>query len=65
MLPEVGMVVSLYVITRMLELLLGPNRRSVDGTVYTFATITAIVAGITLVNAAILTARSVLHNLWP
>lgn len=46
LLPEIGIIVSLYIITRMLEIVLAKDRHSVDATVYGFAVVTTVVAGI-------------------
>jgi hypothetical protein len=57
LLPEIGLLFSLFVITRMLQIVLAPDRKSQDATIYAFATVTAIVAGIALMEMSILVAR--------
>jgi hypothetical protein len=58
LLPELGLVFSLFVVTRMLQIVMAPDRKTQDATIYAFATVTAIVAGIGIVNLGILVARS-------
>lgn len=62
-LPEIGLLFSLFVITRMLQIVLAPDRRTQDATIYAFATVTAIVAGIGIVNMGVLVARAWLVRL--
>ena len=62
-LPEIGLLFSLFVITRMLQIVLAPDRRTQDATVYAFATVTAIVAGIGIVNMGVLAVRTWLARL--
>jgi hypothetical protein len=62
-LPEIGLLFSLFVITRMLQIVLAPDRRTQDATIYAFATVTAIVAGIGIVNLGVLVARAWLARL--
>lgn len=57
-LPEIGLLFSLFVITRMLQIVLAPDRRTQDATIYAFATVTAVVAGIGIVNMGVLVARA-------
>lgn len=57
-LPEIGLLFSLFVMTRMLQILLAPDRHTQDGTIYAFATVTAIVAGIGVVNMGMLVVRA-------
>jgi hypothetical protein len=60
LLPEIGLFLSLYVITRMLDsVVLAPDRQTKDGTVYTFATITTVAAGIVAVEVLVLVGRNV------
>jgi hypothetical protein len=46
LLPEIGVIISLYIMTRMLEIVLAKDVKAVNGTVYSFATVTTIAAGI-------------------
>lgn len=62
-LPEIGLLFSLFVGTRMLQIVLAPDRKTQDATVYAFATITAVVAGIGIVNMGVLVARAWLVRL--
>lgn len=62
-LPEIGLLFSLFVITRMLQIVLAPDRKTQDATVYAFATVTTIVAGIGIVNMGVLVARAWLARL--
>jgi hypothetical protein len=58
LLPEIGLFLSFYVITKMLDtIVLAPNRKDKDGTVYAFAAITTIISGIAAVEMLILVAR--------
>lgn len=57
-LPVIGLLFSLFVITRMLQIVLAPDRQTQDATIYAFATITVIVAGIGIVNMGVLVARA-------
>lgn len=57
-LPVIGLLFSLFVITRMLQIVLAPDRQTQDATIYAFATVTAIVAGIGIVNMGVLVARA-------
>lgn len=57
-LPEIGLLLSLFVITRMLQIVLAPDRKTQDATIYAFATVTTIVAGIGIVNMGVLVARA-------
>lgn len=60
LLPEIGLFLSLYVITNMLDrIVLAPDRQTKDGTVYTFATITTVAAGIVAVEVLVLVGRNV------
>jgi hypothetical protein len=58
LLPEIGLLFSLFVVTRMLQIVLAPDRKTQDATVYAFATVTAVVAGIGIVNMGVLVARA-------
>jgi len=62
-LPEIGLLFSLFVITRMLQIVLAPDRKTQDATVYAFATVTTIVAGIGIVNMGVLVVRAWLVRL--
>jgi len=62
-LPEIGLLFSLFVITRMLQIVLAPDRKTQDATIYAFATVTAIVAGIGIVNMGVLVVRTWLARL--
>lgn len=62
-LPEIGLLFSLFVVTRMLQVVLAPDRKTQDATVYAFATVTAVVAGIGIVNMGVLVARAWLARL--
>ena len=50
LLPEIGIMMSLYFIMRSLEIVLGPNRQTTDGVVYTVAVLVTIVSGMALVH---------------
>jgi hypothetical protein len=55
--PEIGLVLSLFITTRMLQIVLAPDRKTTDSTVYAFATITTVAAGIGVVEMGLLVAR--------
>lgn len=58
LLPEIGLVFCLFVTTRMLQILLAPDRQATDGVIYGSAAVTAIVAGIGVVEMAVVVARN-------
>jgi hypothetical protein len=53
LLPEIGIVVSLYIVMRSLEIVLGPNRQTCDGTIYAVATVTTVVATMAVIHLVI------------
>ena len=60
LLPEIGLIFSLFVSTRMLQILLAPDRQTTDCVVYGTAAVTAIVAGIGVVEMAVVVGRNFL-----
>jgi hypothetical protein len=50
LLPEIGIMMSLYFIKRSLEFVLGPNRQTTDSVVYTVAVVVTVVSGMAFVH---------------
>lgn len=59
LLPEILLLLSLYIVTVLLDtIVLAPDRRQKDTIVYAVATVTTVLACIAAVNMTVLVARS-------